>query len=91
MDEVPDALNDIETDDEVDQPGIEESSDERSQTQQVMVEKELSAKVDALFSLSECNSDGYIRLGCVNHAFHNVVGDGLKVALALVLETTRLK
>ena len=29
-------------------------------------------------------SESYIRIGCVNHAFHNVVGDGLKGAGARV-------
>ena len=33
-------------------------------------------KIAAMFLLSE----SYIRIGCVNHAFHNVVGDGLKGA-----------
>jgi hypothetical protein len=44
------------------------------------LENTFDEKMNAFFAMSE----GYVRLGCVNHAFHNAVGDGLKEAGARI-------
>ena len=46
-------------------------------TQQIeQLELELSSKVDAMFG----HTESYQQVGCIKHAFPNVVGDGLKGA-----------
>ena len=57
-------------------PDTESSLDTATFLEMEQLEEELSAKVAAMF----LSSDHYKRVGCFNHALHNVVGDGLKVA-----------
>ena len=77
---------DIDSEDEVDAAVVLEEEDQLDAelAQQIeQLEMELSSKLDAMFGQTE----SYQRVGCINHAFHNVVGDGLKGAGQRVANT----
>lgn len=58
---------------------LEQDCDPTTEALQTALDQDLSSKIDDLFQIAT-----YKRLGCINHAFHNVVGDGLKEAGARV-------
>ena len=73
LDEIVDSEDEMENTDE-------EELDKKLAACIEVLETDLSAKLDGFFEAG----DVYKRIGCINHAFHNVVGDGLKVAGARV-------